>query len=171
MSDAPDLTPDVDDDEELPREGIDLRANGTIHLWIDGTKYRIRRPRLREFRRIREDYQEALDLITAASNENDLWEKDLVDRVAERRKVDPSAGMTWEERAEDQKRGRELTETVERAMLGWWVVVLEVLGHDGNPPLDAEDPTSDLTPWLGNSVIANKAIGHWRSAPSLSGVR
>lgn len=172
MTDAPaPPVADQDDDEQLPEEGLDLRANGTIHLWIDGRKFRIRRPRLREFRRIREDYQERLDRIAEESARHDVWEKDLIDRVGERRKSDPAAGMTADERAEDQKRGRELTETIEREMLGWWVEVLDVLGHDANPRLDDDDPTGDLTPWLGNSTVANRAIGHWRSAPSLSGVR
>lgn len=191
MTDAPVLPPDDDELEwEVAKEGLALNANGTIHLWIDGTKRRLRRPRLREFRSIREAFQEATDAISVESDRADQWEKEITETVRLRRETNPAANLTLQERQEDQRRGRSLADFIEREMLGWWVHVIDTLGHEHNAPLewehvgDCQDPdgqhdhrncekdrTIGLTPWLASTKTANTVINHWRAAPSLSGVR
>lgn len=180
--------PDADAPEAEPEdalEGLDLRDNGTIRLYIDGARYRLRRPRAREYRRLRESYQEAQDDISDRSDETEEWSQELLATIAKRREADPKAGRTPDERREDRKRGRELTDFVERTMFAWWAEVIEVLGEEGRTPVLTEGPSdddddgdtvefdafADLPMWMGTVPAANSVLNHWRSVPSLSGAR
>lgn len=175
--------PDAEEPDELDavREGLDLRPNGTVRLYIDGNRYRLRRPRAREFRRLRESFQEVADEISDLSDEQDEWARSLAERVDGRRRDDPNAGQTPAERRENRVRGRRLTEQVEQLMFGWWAEVVEVLEVDNRTPVLAEpdewpddepfDSFADLPMWMGTVPSANKIIAHWRSTPSLSGGR
>ena len=177
--------PDADDGDELAdvKEGLDLRDNGTIRLYIDGDRYRLRRPRAREFRRLREAYQEASDAISDESDVVEAWSRELRANIDKRRAEDPTATQTPEERREDRKRGRQLTEFVETTMFGWWAEVIEVLESDGRTPilanepgpsgeaLEDHDPFANLPMWMGTVPSANTVLAHWRAVPSLSGAR
>lgn len=170
--------PEADDLADV-KEGLDLRANGTIRLYIDGERYRLRRPRAREFRRLREAYQEASDAISDESDDVEAWSRDLRATQEKRRAADPLApAQTPEERREDRKRGRQLTEFVETTMFAWWAEVIEVLESDGRTPVIADpgedhdgDRFANLPMWMGTVPSANTVLAHWRAVPSLSGAR
>lgn len=173
--------PDADEDDiDETKEGLDLRDNGTVRLYLDGTRYRLRRPRAREFRRLREAFQEAADEISDLSDDHEAWKRTLDDAVDKRRADDPRATMTPEERKENRERGRQQTEQVERLMFEWWAEVIEVLEADGRTPVlpvpdDTDSATFDrfaeMPMWMGTVPSAGRIIGHWRAVPSPSGGR
>lgn len=158
---------DADEDEFDPeREGLVLRPNGTIRLWIANQAFRLRRPRAREFRRLRESYQDAMDAIADEGDRVDALD-DAAKAALQRRKAeDPAALATPEERRDMRMRGRQFTQFTEDTMTTWWAEVIEVLEVDGKTP----DP-EDMPAWVGVVPAANKLINHWRSVPSPSGVR
>lgn len=158
----------VEQDEQDVQEGLDLRANGTVHLWLDGEKHRLRRPRAREFRKLREMFQEIADEITDMSEEAGEFERRLITRLEQARETDPAARPTAEERAEDRQIGRRMTERTETLMFGWWSGVLAELRVETSKPIPDPD---DMPPWLGTIPSANSIIAHWRAVPSLSGGR
>ena len=156
----------VDDEQDSqPKEGLDLRPDGGVHLWLDGRKIRLRRPRGREFRRIREELQDGLDEINAENEKHAAW-LDAVDAHGDERKAAGEPTMTPEERAENIRRGREIRDFTENVLVRWWVVVVETLAVEGTT-LEAED----LPIWLADQGEAVRMLDHWRAVPSLSGVR
>ena len=148
---------------ENAKEGIDLRPDGGVHLWLDGTKHRLRRPRGREFRKLREELQDHLDVINETSDENLTWSQALLDRGDER-EARGEPRITSEERAEDRRRGRAMRDMTENLLRGWWLSVIATLAVEARD-VDAED----LPPWLTGPAQAMLLLEHWRSVPSLSG--
>lgn len=158
---------DDTDEQDDPREELDLRPNGTVHVWLEGVKHRLRRPRLREFRHLRESFQDAADEIQALAEEAQQFHERQVARLEQRRQEDPDSRLTAEEKLEDRRLSRKLTEQTEELMLGWWADVFATLTPDGHHQPDPDD----LPPWLGSTQAAGKLIGHWRAVPSRSGGR
>lgn len=167
-------------DAEEPKEGLDLRDTGNIHLWVEGKQYKLRRVRGREFRRLREAWHEMLDGLTVSQAENQAWLADIQEKAVTRASEGQPL-MTDDERVENVRRGREQQAEADRAVIGWWIEVVEVLGTDnaldkligpkddeGNRPPDAWE---DMPPWLSSIATGTKVLEHWRSVPSLSGVR
>lgn len=167
-------TDDVIDSDDGPKEGLDHRDTGNIHVWIEGRQYKLRRPRGREFRKLRESWNEMLDTLQVISRENQEWLQGLLARGNQ-------PPLSQEERDENQRRGRAMNDTNDRLVLTWWVEVIDTLGADGAGMRLAprhEDGTfvdehwwEDLPPWLGAIATGTKAIEHWRAVPSLSGAR
>ena len=165
-ADVSDVTVKMTAGPENPKEGIDLRPDGGVHLWLDGTKHRLRRVRPREFRKLREELEDRLDSINIASDDAAKWSEALFARGAEREERGEPR-ITDEERAEDRRRGRELRNLMEDELAGWWTSVVATLAvGDGDVTLDTED----LPPWLITTQQANDVLNHWRTNPSLSGV-
>lgn len=144
------------------REGIELLNSGAIRVWIDGTEYRLRRPRVREFRALRELLQDATEEITAAAEHAQERQAEI---HAEADKRDDKSS-TADERAMVRKLGRDLTERREELLLSWWVAVGEKL-CDGR----AWPEVDDMPAWMGATESSTEIVTHWRSVPSLSGVR
>lgn len=173
MTDITTAPPDVPvvndvgvDDEAGVREGIAVPENGTIRLWIDGRRYKLRRPRAREFRNLREAFHDASEDISRFAEEQDAWDRQLAARSAARDAAGETP-ITSEERRERRQRNRKMAEDIEAVMFGWWQHTWEVLGEDDKPFPDPDD----LPIWLGTIAAANQALNHWRSVPSLSGGR
>ena len=149
--------------ENEGREGIELMPSGAIRIWIDGTEYKLRRPRVRDFRTLREAMQDATDEITAAANEAQRRQIELQDAIKAR---GDDAEQTDEERIAIRQIGRDLTLRREDLMLTWWAQVGERLcERTGWPDVD------DMATWMGTTESATELVTHWRSVPSLSGVR
>lgn len=170
MTDAPlaaaPAIPPVDFDKiDGFKEGIDLRPNGGIHLWIDDEKFRFRRPRAREFRKLREAFQDIADELDEIAIENQRWADDLNRDLDAREKASGERRMTAAEKKEDRTRSRQVTELTEDRMVEWWQLVASTLCERDLP--DAEE----LPVWMGVLSSANEMIGHWRTVPSLSGAR
>ena len=154
-------------DVENAKEGIDLRPDGGVHLWLDGTKHRLRRPRAREVRKLREELEDRLDTINSAADEAARWAEALQARGDEREQNDQPR-ITDTERAEDRRQGRALRDLTENELAGWWLSVVATLAVTDNgtaPTLDADD----MPLWLASVQQASAVLDHWRTNPSLSG--
>ena len=154
-------------DDGNPKEGIDLRPDGGVHVWLDGTKHRLRRPRGREFRKLREELEDRLDAINVAADESAAW-SDRLQQLGDEREEKGEPRITGEERGEDRRRGRELRDLTESEMAGWWASVITTLAVESSKAEDVQD-ADDMPPWLISPGQATTVLDHWRSAPSLSG--
>lgn len=147
--------------DEGAREGIELMSTGALRVWIDGTPYRMRRPRVREFRQLREAIHDISDEITALADAAQRRQVEIATAISER-----DTPQTDDERLEVRKLGRELAARREELYLGWWALVGEKLCEtSGWPDLD------DMPAWAGEAESATELVSHWRSTPSLSGAR
>lgn len=147
------------------REGIELLSSGAIRVWIDGSEHKLRRPRVREFRQLRETLQDALDDISALADEVDRAQRAMADEVDDRVEKGGDS-LTLEERKANRDRGRELTTRREELLLAWWAKVGELLCESTAWPVVDEMPV-----WMGATESSTELVTHWRSVPSLSGVR
>ena len=159
----------MSDESENPREGMDLRPDGGIHLWLDGTKYRLRRPRGREFRKLREELQDHLDVINALVDDTMRWAAEIIDKPdAETGTGTESSKLlaqhSPEARAEDRRRTRAIRDQTEESLRSWYASVVSTLSVN-----DAEIDADDLPAWTSDTAEALAIIDHWRSRPSLSG--
>lgn len=146
-------------------EGIELRSTGTINLYVESKKYRLRRPRVREFRRFREQMQDTLEDLDERADAVLSKQQEQQDEI-DRRVADGGEPMTDAEKRERRKWGRELTAMREDAMLDWWHDVCSSL-LDGGTWLDVEEQPA----WMVRHESAVEIVQHWQSCPSLSGVR
>lgn len=161
-------TPKVTDD----REGIQLLDTGTIHVFIDGVDFRIARPRVRTFRQLREMAEEIVDELDDLAAEVTEWQRDLTNRARSRDDAMQSGGdseplVNAEERAERRKRNRELSDRREERWLEWWITVGEKCVERSGWPSEVDE----MPAWMGTTDAALALVKHWRTAPSLSGVR
>lgn len=155
---------DIEQDDNEHREGVQLKPSGAIVVYLDGEPHRLRRPRMREYRRLREKLQEAMDDMADLADEHDEWQRALNTR-SEARDVAGEPTVTADERAEQRKRGIALRDNRESFMLSWWLEVGRTL-TDKWP-----DDVDDLAVWMGESASSASILNHWRNLPSLSGTR
>ena len=160
---------DVDDDT---REGIDLRPNGSVHLWVDGKRIKLRTPRVRDMRALRQAYDDLNDVLSPAIRESLAFSAKLRDALLER---GADAELTDEERAEDDRRTKQLNQLIETEMLGWWRDAIQRLG-DGRITFtdvdsDTGDGDGDMPAWMMTQGSPLPLIQHWRTIPSPSGVQ
>lgn len=149
-----------------PKEGLDFRPDGTIHLWIDGTRYPLRRPRGREFRQLRELLQDKVDEINLRLvPQGEALQAKLLAAVAARVAAGEGAALTEDEAREDRDEGRRINLEREQVGASWWTEMLAVLG-DGRT-IEHED----IPPWMLDTDDVFVLIEHWRTLPSLSGGR
>lgn len=161
---------DTRDPDEV-REELVLRPSGTIHLWVDGKRFRLRRPRLGEYRRLREQFEEVADDVSDAADEA-FREQAAVQHAQQLRAEGESASLgytvvarpTPEERATIRASNRRLAEVRERLHEAWWQAVLDTLAVD-----DARPP--ELAVWMLRSESCGQVFKHWQAVPSPSGVR
>lgn len=127
-------------------EGLSLKDDGTAALVIDGRALVIRRPKLGEFRKIRERLYEAQD-----ANMQQV-ESPTDDTDAEARRA-----FLVALRAEG--------EAAENRYLEWLAEALTVLGVNDVPARD------DLPAWAAMPTLASQLMAHWRDVPLASGDR
>lgn len=171
------------------KEGLGLNADGTVDLWIEGRRYALRRPKAREYRALRESLQGRMDrLNVAADTVNDERARlnalavERTQNVPERRALLEAIGtersilrttldaleaaaLTAEEREGIRKLARDLNDDREREGGEWWLEAIGTLGDLAGLTFD------DLPSWALDVDEVVVLIVHWRSVPSLSGVR
>ena len=148
-----------DDDDD--REGIDLRPNGGIHLRIGGKRIKLRPARLRDYRKLVEAWRDATDELRVLSDTAVAWSNDLQAELSDGDGRLP----TPDERAEDAKRGREITDRTDELAVAWWAACVATLADDAHADAEVE------AAWMTNVATITEAIEWWRTTPSLSGVR
>lgn len=150
-------------DEEV-RNGISPQPSGTVHLWVDGKKIRLRNPRLREYRKITDLWRDFSDELEDALRDNAAW-LDKMGKLGLEREERGEPRMTPEEKAEDRERGKTATIEQETKVIEWWRLVVDTLGDKELPEDD------DLPVFLSQLDGLTTVIAHWRSVPSFSGVQ
>lgn len=167
--------PDTDVVPEEERSPAELLNSGLVRLHIGDRRYRLRRPFMGEFRRIREAFLEVNDELSDLAMDVQLQGTRIRDRVAElnQRQIGADAPLTSDEldelkklRQEDRTIARGLTARREELYQQWLTDVFAVLSMDG--PLPGDD-TSE--PWLLDPQFIAELVRHWQTRPLARGGR
>lgn len=137
-----------------PPDGFELINNGTARLVVDGQVWRLRRPKLGEFRKLREALDERDDAHLRIISEHRSEDKPADDADAEEK-----LAFTLGARA----RGRAISEQVAALNVEWLGEALRLL-------CDREPPAVDDWPaGMDESGTISALVSHWRSVPLRSG--
>lgn len=162
MSDATaNQVDDVEPDEssQIP-EGLELHKNGTVTVVLDNDRIVLRRPKMGEFRKLRELLHANQDTLYEMADEAGLLRASIVTEGEEATSPENAARLQRARRME-----REMTRRTEDLNLGWMRETLALLGG-GTVPAD-----DDLPLWMADGSAITTLIGHWRSVPLARGVR
>lgn len=148
-------------------EGLDLRKDGTIflHLCLDDEHpeatelLRLRRPKMRELRDLRQAEWEISDQVREWIDTNKKALADL-EAEAEARPDDP--GLAAQIRDESIRIARESTQLGEELRLPWAAQAIETLNGRTLDP-------DDLPPWMGKAQFPADLIKQWCESPTRRG--
>ena len=136
-------------------DGFELKTDGTIRLVIDGATWRLHRPTLGDYRKMKELLQDfttkRLGLIAQVS---ELPPKPADDAPAEE-KCDYALSVNH--------RSHELTEKLSQLQVAWLGDALGMLVDHPLPPSDGWPSGMD------SLEVMTMLVEHWRSTPLLSG--
>lgn len=143
---------------EQEQDGLDLtHPSGTAAVVIDGVRRRLRRPKVGEFRRLRELLQENQDEAYAMSNR----------LLGVQKAIDDSDTPENTARLEEaRKLQRELNALTEDRNLAWVRQAVEVLSDS---PLTLDD--DDLPVWMASGETVTQLLQYWRTVPLAHGLR
>jgi hypothetical protein len=165
--------------ETTTAPAVDFLTDGTIRLRLSKT-YRLRRPKLKEYRRLREDFYALNDEIGASAEAYRDEGKPVEDRIRELSFSDagpgddgeptlvarPRAELTAEERDELRglrRRSRELLDGMldrhGELRFGFFCSVIETLAPEGALVED------DQEAWMTNGDLLVDFFAHWMSVP------
>lgn len=140
---------------EIP-DGIELHKDGTVTVTVDNARCRLRRPKLGEFRKLRERLRERDDERL---------------RLLAAQAADPLPAP--EESAEGQEkldytlavaaRGRELNDAIAQLNIEWIREAMDMLARDTVLPED------DWPSGMDSSETVQALADHWRAVPLRSG--
>lgn len=157
-----------------PDDPVQLRPNGTVFCQIAGKRYRLRRPKMGEYRRLRESLQDMTDALDDALEHVAVQQARIRTRQSEMSERHATGELTDAEQAEwmdlrlqDRNLGREASRMVEQRRLEWLAEAWAMLSMDGPLPDDPDEAEA----WLLDTQLANKLLQHWRTTPFVSGGR
>lgn len=126
----------------MPKEdAFEPQANGTVKFVIDGNAFTLRRPKVKQFRLLRET------LIEVGGSDDDSV------KAVDSGKLPPTL-----ETAESR-------EEKEDALLSWWRLVFDTLGDETGELPDNDD----LPTWLFDAAIIPKLLETWLRSPQVLG--
>lgn len=151
--------------EPLPEDGaayderIELVRSGLVRIWINGVRYRLRRPFFGEFRDIRLALQDANEEVANASDDSLAVSRQMTIEAKTAEDMDPEQWAAWrrDARKRSNETARELIATTDRTRLEWWTTAWNLLTLDESPP--------DWPPWVTDAALHAALIAHWRSSP------
>ncbi len=135
-------------------DGFDLSSDGTILLHIDNERWRLRRPKLGEYRKIREWLRENEDEHRAI-----IAGIAVVDRPGEDATQDDKTAYLTNVTA----RSRDITDRTEAMNVAWVAKVIGMLSDKDAPDVD------DLPAGCQSGEFVGSLVEHWRSVPLRSG--
>lgn len=139
---------------------IDLKLNGTAIILIDEKKFSLRRPRMGEYRKLKEKLEEVSDSIA----EKTATLREQAPTLSS--ETGAQLNLSHEDRLLQRNLNRELTRFVEEQYREWYLMVLETLCSTYTTDAVADD---DLPVWFSTSDVCVALIRHWQSVPSLPG--
>lgn len=135
-------------------DGIELHKDGTATLSIDNQRWRMRRPKLGEFRKIRELMHRREDERLRLIAENPAI--DELDKDA-----DTEAKLAYTNEVNERARG--ITDAIVELNIEWLTEVFTML-CDAEPP-----PPDDWPSGLEQNDTIDRLVKHWREVPLRSG--
>lgn len=155
---------DVEDSPiELPeeakqRQGFELHKNGTVTVFMNEERAVLRRPKVGEFRLLREKLEQAAD------EQGELALQIDADTAEQRERMTAKTD-SQEDRRFVIKRQRELRDVADRGYVDWMAEALQLLGSGVAVNGD------DLPQWMATSGAVTQLVKHWQAVPSPRGVR
>lgn len=137
-------------------DGVELHKDGTVTIFTDGERLRLRRPKLGEFRKLRELLHEREDahLRLLAEQAADRAEKPGEDASA-----DDKLAFTMAINA----RSRALTDALNALNIEWVQAAMGMLAPGEVPAPD------DWPSGMDSADFVAALVGHWRAVPLRSG--
>lgn len=171
----PKAAPDDNDDPQEPKrgptvpEGAEFVNDGTLRVHIGGKRWALRRPKVGEYKRLRELRYEVEDAKLVNLRDALLPDEPDDEENPTKRRL----GRMDNELASRQ-RGRDATAANEKLERDWLVAVF-----DGDPERELKGladkplPTDedDWPLWLTQPDFASQLFTHWRSVPLARGAR
>jgi hypothetical protein len=138
-------------------DGWELNKDGTITLTVDGNRTRLRRPKMGEFRDLREALrQRDDDRLRVIAKHPPLEDHDTEgDEATDDEKLERVLAI--------QGRSRAMADEVRELNLAWVELVLSTLAEKEPPPRDDWPSGTDEDKFL------TDLMEHWRSVPLRSG--
>lgn len=128
-------------------DGLLLHDNGTVTANIDGTAYKLRRPKAGE-------YFDFLELLDELSDETRSEGQSILDTRREQgENVDPETVATL------RKRERQLTRDMNENRMRWLRRVFDTLCSTSLPETD------DLPVWMMQEETITELVKQWRTVP------
>lgn len=150
---------DEHDDQDAPQEGVDYRASGIIDVWIEGERYRLRRPLVGQVRQLREAIDELSDesmRLLAKMTEAKPPKPDEDASAAEKRDFTLAVNALT----------RDHTATIESMNADWTRSAFDLLSDKALP-----DSVDAWPPWLLSGEFISGCMKHWQSGPLALGGR
>lgn len=140
---------------EIP-DGVELNKDGTVTLFTAGERCRLRRPKLGEFRKLRELLHERDDerLRLLGAQADDTPEKPGTE-ATNTEKLDYTL--------EVNRRSRQLNDAVTDLNIAWIATAMEMLAQGAVPAVD------DWPSGMESTEFVAALADHWRAVPLRSG--
>lgn len=150
-----------------PSEAFDLVNNGTARIFIEGEPYAMRRPKVGEYKKLRELLNETSERIQAKAQEKPKKApaKKRTKVAAEPTdeeppKIEDDADAKFAEAREARRITNELNDFVEAQYQDWVDEAVKMLGDKPLPPNRDDWPLFTMS-----FEFITKLIQHWRSVP------
>lgn len=144
-------------------ESFQLNKDGTVRAIIGDRVHRLRRPKIGEFRRLREHQQEINDELSERSLAAQQRAREMNDEL---KAAEGDADALRRLRTEDRALSREIRERAEQLRIDWVRHVFELLADRPLP----EDP-DDWESYLLDPNLPADLVTHWQTRPLRSGGR
>ncbi len=145
----------MSDDQAVP-DGFTLRKDGTVLAVVDGDIYRLRRPKIGEYRKLCERRDEMSDDLLRVGRD----EQSAANALRELMEQAKTGDVDVEVLIAARNKLRESTAAAQELTPRWVGEVFELLG-DRSLPSEDERPS-----WFYDATLLPTLVNHWRTVPS-----
>lgn len=142
-----------DKPDEVPEDDrFDLMADGSVLVTLDGERRRLRRPKVGEYRKLRERLWDLQDDKVSITERHRDQAKERAEELKGATEVEQTMAVRQASRA--------LTAELEALNEQWIREAFDMLGDKAAPEAVDDWPT-----WLRESDFVTRLVEHWRSVP------
>lgn len=160
-----------DDNDESANPLARLAPNGTAVITIGTKAFRLRRPKVGEFRRLRESFfamSEEVQDVAADTLERIEPISAQLEELSDKSDLDPDdRTLRRDLRRQASKLVAEQRDRFESLRFGWIREVFDELSENGHLP----EEDDDLEPWLIDPRFQAELVKHWQTRPLARGGR